>query len=108
MFARTGALLDERTEGYEASLMVGHPTLARAGHWRAFMVYRYLERDAVLDAFADSDFHLGGTDAKGYQLGFDLGLSRGVWLRLRYLTANEIDLPPLGIDVWQLDLNGQF
>lgn len=100
--------LRERTDGYEASLMVGRPTLAALGHWRAFMLYRYLERDAVLDAFTDSDFHLGGTDAKGYQFGFDLGLSRGAWLRLRYLSANEIDGAPLGIDVWQLDLNGQF
>lgn len=100
--------LDERTEGYEASLMVGQPSLAKLWDWRAFVLYRYLQRDAVLDAFADSDFHLGGTDTKGYQAGFDLGLSRGAWLRLRYLTANEIDGPPLGIDVWQLDLNGQF
>lgn len=106
--ARTGMLIDERVEGYDASVIVGQPTLAALWDWRAFMAYRYLERDAVLDAFADSDFHLGGTDAKGYQLGFDLGLSRGAWLRFRYLTANEIDGSPLGIDVWQLDLNGQF
>lgn len=108
VFARTGELLDERVEGYDAGVIVGQPTLAALWDWRAFMVYRYLERDAVLDAFTDSDFHLGGTDAEGYQLGFDLGLSRGAWIRLRYLTANEIDGPPLGIDVWQLDLNGQF
>lgn len=100
--------LEERTEGYEASVSVGRPTLSAFGHWRAFVLYRYLERDAVLDAFTDSDFRLGGTDVKGYQLGFDLGLSRGAWLRLRYLTGNEIDGAPLGIDVWQLDLNGQF
>lgn len=108
VLAQTGVLIDERVEGYEAGITVGQPTLAALWDWRAFMSYRYLERDAVLDAFTDSDFHLGGTDAKGYQLGFDLGLSRGAWLRLRYLTANEIDGPPLGIDVWQLDLNGQF
>jgi hypothetical protein len=29
-------------------------------------------------------------------------------MRLRYLSANEIDGPPLGIDVWMLDLNGSF
>ena len=29
----------------------------------------YAAADAVLDAFTDSDFHLGGTDAKGYYLG---------------------------------------
>jgi hypothetical protein len=104
----TGKPLRERTTGYEAGVMVGKPSVSGLWDWRVNMSYRYLERDAVLDAFTDSDFHLGGTDAKGYQLGFDLGLSRGAWLRLRYLTANEIDGAPLGIDVWQLDLNGSF
>jgi hypothetical protein len=108
VFDRTGTLFDERNEGYEFAVTVGRPSISGLWQWRAFMSYRYLEADAVIDAFTDSDFHLGGTDAKGYQLGFDLGLSRGAWLRLRYLTANEIDSAPLGIDVWQLDLNGAF
>lgn len=108
VFQRTGILADERTKGYDAALTVGRPVLSALWHWRAFGAYRYVQQDALLDAFTDSDFHLGGTDAKGYQLGFDLGLSRRTWLRLRYLTANEIDGPPLGIDVWQVDLNGQF
>lgn len=110
VFRRTdgGVLRDERTEGYETGVIVGHPAVAHLWDWRAAVLYRYVQRDAVLDAFTDSDFHLGGTDAKGYQIAFDLGLSRGAWLRLRYLTANEIDGPPLGIDVWQLDLNGSF
>jgi hypothetical protein len=108
VFDRTGRWVPERTDGYEFAVTVGRPNVSALWSWRAFMSYRYLQTDAVLDAFTDSDFHLGGTDAKGYQLGFDLGLSRGAWLRLRYLTANEIDAPPLGIDVWQLDLNGSF
>lgn len=115
--ARIGRLRKERTDGYELGVSVGHPRVSELGSWRAFALYRYLERDATLDAFTDSDFHLGGTDAKGYQMGFDFGLSRGAWLRLRYLTADQIDDGdstltfvdlPLGIDVWQLDLNGQF
>lgn len=108
LLEEAGTPLRERTAGYEAGVTVGRRALSAFGHWRASMSYRYLERDAVLDAFTDSDFHLGGADAKGYQLGFDLGLSRGAWLRLRYLTASEIDGAPLGIDVWQLDLNGSF
>lgn len=114
---RTGVLRNERTEGYEAGVTVGHPVLNSAWDWRVYAFYKYLQRDAVLDAFTDSDFHLGGTDAKGFQVGFDLGLARGVWMRLRYLSADDIedndgvltpvDLP-LGIDVLQLDLNGQF
>jgi len=105
---RTLTPVEGRTDGYEISVQVGHPALKELWDWRAFMLYRYLQRDAVLDAFTDSDFHLGGTDAKGYQVGFDVGLSHGAWLRLRYLSADEIDGPPLGIDVWQVDLNGQF
>jgi hypothetical protein len=31
-----------------------------------------------------------------------------VHLTLRYLSANEIDGPPLGIDVFMLDLNAGF
>jgi len=100
--------LEERTEGYEIGVVVGHARPDRLGKWRTSMFYKYVERDAVLDAFTDSDFHLGGTDAKGYQMTIDVGLSKGAWLRMRYLTANEIDGPPLGIDVMQLDLNGQF
>ncbi len=108
VFARTASRIDERVEGYDASLTVGYPVLSALGHWRANVLYRYLERDAVLDAFTESDFRLGGTDVKGYEIGFDLALSRGTWMRLRHLTGNEIDGPPLGIDIWQLDLNAQF
>jgi polyhydroxyalkanoate synthesis regulator phasin len=108
VMARTGALVPGRTRGYQGELSLAHGTAYMRGGWRAFLGYRYLERDAVLDAFTDSDFHGGGTDAKGFFLGGDLGLSDNTWLRLRYLSANEIDGPPLGIDLWQLDVNAQF
>lgn len=108
-------LLDERTSGYEFGVTVGHPKLERLGHWRTSLFYKYVEQDAVLDAFTDSDFHLGGTDAKGYQFVVDVGLSRNAWLRARYLSANEIhgiselgEFGKLGVDSFQLDLNGQF
>jgi hypothetical protein len=105
---RTTRRIDERVDGYDVGVTVGMPTLAALWDWRGYLRYRYVERDAVLDAFTDSDFHLGGTDAKGYELGFDLGLSRGSWLRMRYITTDAIDGPPLGIDVWQVDWNGAF
>jgi hypothetical protein len=106
--ARTGVPLAARTRGYQGEFSATRAIPYARGGWRAFIGYRYLERDAVLDAFTDSDFHLGGTDAKGFFLGGDLGLSDNIWLRLRYLSANEIDGPPLGIDLWQLDVNAQF
>ncbi len=72
------------------------------------MGYRYLERDAVVDAFTDSDFRLGGTDVKGFTFGAEYALNPRTQMRLRYLSGNEIDGPPLGIDVLQLDLTAQF
>jgi hypothetical protein len=108
VMARTGTLVPARTRGYQGEITLARATPNTRGGWRAFLGYRYLERDAVLDAFTDSDFHLGGTDAKGFFLGGDYGLMDNTWLRLRYLSANEIDGPPLGIDLWQLDINAQF
>lgn len=98
----------KRTNGYQAELNFGSASTAINRAWHAFVGYRYVERDAVLDAFTDSDFHLGGTDAKGYFIGADYGFTQRVSARIRYLSANEIDGAPLGIDVLQLDLNAQF
>jgi hypothetical protein len=105
---RTHFLIPKRTSGYRAELAFGSNTLARNGAWRAYVGYKYLEADAVLDAFTDSDFHLGGTDAKGYFVGADYAFTERAFARLRYLSANEIDGPPLGIDVLQLDFNTSF
>jgi hypothetical protein len=106
--ARTGSYVEPRTRGYRADIRFGSRTPAQFATWRAAIGYRYLERDAVLDAFNDEDFHLGGTDAKGYTFQFDFWCNPRVWFRLKYMTANEIDGPPLGIDVLQLDVNAQF
>lgn len=106
--ARTGSYVEPRTRGYRADIRFGSRGPAQFASWRAAVGYRYLERDAVLDAFNDEDFHLGGTDAKGYTFTFDFWANPRVWFRLKYLTANEIDGPPLGIDVLQFDVNGQF
>jgi hypothetical protein len=62
----------------------------------------------VLDAFTDSDFHLGGTNAKGWILGGSYGITDNTYVSARYMTADEIDGPTLGIDVVQVDLNTKF
>ncbi len=108
VFARTSQLITPRTIGWEAGIEVGRTTLTAAWQWRGWMSYRSVQRDAVVDAFDDSDFHLGGTDARGYIVGFDLGLSSNVGFRVKYMSANAIDGPPLSIDVLQLDLMGHL
>lgn len=96
------------TKGYQLRLLVGYPEIRYFGEWNMGLTYRYLEADAVLDAFTDSDFHLGGTNAKGWVLEGAFGLYKDVWLRGRWLTSDEISGPPLAIDVFQLDLNARF
>ena len=109
VFARTGlAGIDERTEGYSASLHFGSPSIRRQGDFRVGGFFRHLQRDAILDGFANSEFHRGGTDAEGWGIEAIYGVSRNTHIRLNYLTANEIDGPPLGIDVLQLDVLTRF
>jgi len=98
----------ERTEGYQAGLAVGHPEVRDFGKWKVFGYYRYLGDDAILDAFADSTFHLGGTNAKGWILGGDFGLRKNMWASLKWVTTNEIWGQSFGIDSFFLDLNYKF
>jgi hypothetical protein len=87
----------------------GDPTVLVPGNWRALVGYRYLQGDAVIDGFTDSDFHyFGGTNARGYYFVGDYGVANRVWLRLRYLSANEIDGPKFGVDTLQFDVSTRF
>ena len=100
--------VEPRVNGYVGDLAFGDPTVFQARKWRAMIGYRYVQRDAVLDALTDPDFHEGGTDAQGYFLRTDLGLADNVWTRFRYLSGREIDGPRYRVDVIQLDLNARF
>ncbi len=106
--ARVGFPMVKDTEGFLVGLSVGTKEIKSAWDWKASLNYKFLEADAVVDGFTESDFHLGGTNAKGWILGVDLGLAKNVWLNTRWFTANEIDGPPLAIDVFQLNLNARF
>lgn len=105
---RSGLVVGSRDQGYLGKLTVGMPEVKERNDWQVFGAYRNLEGDAVPDAFTDSDFHMGGTNTKGWILGGNYGLEHNTWLTLRYLAADEIDGPPLAIDVLQLDLNTRF
>jgi hypothetical protein len=107
--ANTGFYVAPRTTGYQGEVSFGDPTVLAPGNWRALVGYRYLQGDAVIDGFTDSDFHyFGGTNAKGYYVVGDLGVANHVWLRLRYLSANEIDGLRFGVDTLQFDVSTRF
>ncbi|MFZ5593577.1 MAG: putative porin [Pseudomonadota bacterium] len=99
---------DPGDEAYMVKIDVGHARIKDRHDWQAFAGYKYLESDAVFDAFTDSDFYLGGTNAQGWILGANYGVAKNTWCTLRWMSANEIKGPPLGIDVLFLDLNVKF
>lgn len=107
----------EEVDGYQLRLAVGtapgNPVLlTKKKEWQTFIAYKYLEADAVLDSYTDSDFFQRGTNTKGWILGGAYGLDKNTWLQARWFSADEISprngLNPLSIDVFQLDLNTQF
>lgn len=100
--------LEEKTDAFLIKLMFGWPKIRKQGDWQVSLAYKKIERDAVLDAYTDSDFHLGGTDAKGWILGIGYGLADNTHVQFRWLTSDEIDGPPLSVDTLQLDLIAKF
>jgi hypothetical protein len=105
---RTGNRYDEENEGYEFALMVGHPVMKKLYDWQVFGGYRRLERDAIMDGFTDSNFRLGGTDAKGYFVGAQYGLGKNAWLSSRYISTDEISGLPFSVDTFFVDMNARF
>jgi len=99
------AVLRSGPDGWYITTTFGDPRPRTPWAWNVSVGYKYLEPDAVPDAFTDSDFHLGGTNARGFVVGGSLGLFDNTWLTARWLSANEVYGPPLAIDVVQLDLN---
>lgn len=106
--ALTGGTPAKEVVGYQLGMAVGYPIVQDSGQWKVFFYKKYVEADAVVDAFTDPDFHLGGTNAKGWILGTDIGLAKNYWMTVRWLAADEISGSPLAIDVLQVDINAKF
>jgi len=95
-------------QGWMTRLTVGHKQIKTLWDWNVHVGYKYLESDAMIDAFVDSDFGLGGTNLKGYFIGGNVGISDNVWATLRYMSANNIAGGPYSVDIVQFDLNAKF
>lgn len=94
--------------GYLVRATVGEKEIKRLWDWNVHAGYKYLQSDAMVDAFVDSDFGLGGTNLKGYFVGGNIGVGENTWLALRWMSANNIAGSPYAVDVLHVDLNGKF
>ena len=94
--------------GYMVKLAVGYPTVKQKWDWSVSAAYKYIASDATLDSLDDAEFHLGGTNARGYVLQGVLGVAQNTNVSLRWLSSQVVSGPPDGIDVVLLDLNASF
>jgi len=94
--------------GYLARLGLGSPELKSQWDFSLGLDYRYLESDAVVDAFTNSDFGLGGTNLKGFVLAATVAVADDVLATARWMSADQVSGPPYKSDVFQLDLWARF
>ncbi|MDD5439388.1 MAG: putative porin [Candidatus Omnitrophica bacterium] len=78
---------------------LGNKKLKNQGEWKAGGDFRYIERDAILDVFPDSDFFAfspdgtpqeGGTNVYGFKLYCQYALLKNTFLNLAYYWTNPI------------------
>jgi hypothetical protein len=124
IFARTGIPYDKEVYGkevdaYQVRFDLGHNSFnafnregvvkdVKAHDWMVSFGYKRIEADSVLDAFTDSNFGLGSTNAKGWVLMGNYGIDKNTWLGARYLTSDSISGLPFSVDVLLIDINGRF
>ena len=108
IYRTLGVDIEPQTTAYQIRLDVGRPDMLGFGDWNAWAAYKYMERDSTMDAWADSNFHLSGTNAKGYILGVNYGLANNIWANVRWLSSSVITGPTYDVDVLLADINARF
>jgi hypothetical protein len=89
-------------------IRAGSAVLQQRGDWQVGAYYKHIEADAVVDAFNDSDFGLGGTNMEGFGVFGTWALSPNAAFGVRWISVNEIAGPPLRNDTLQVDFSGKF
>ncbi|CAH0348268.1 MAG: putative porin [Sphingobium sp.] len=80
----------------------------KKGGYNFVLGYRRIESDAVIDAFADSDFGLGGTNFKGWFIGGNYAIGKNTMFGARWVNADEVAGAPLSVDRLFVDLVTRF
>lgn len=84
-------LVQPKTTGVQLRGVLGTPKLAERGDWQGFVALRKFERDAWIDAFTDTTWHLGGTNYKGFSLGGSYTLDRNTTFGARWTSTRNLD-----------------
>lgn len=125
--AQPGATIDiaKQTTAWQARLQIGTPKQEVRGDWTAFLGWRRFERDAWVDAFTDTTWHMGGTNYVGWSQGGQYFIGPHTSLGLRVTSTRNLkdgrteEVEPgvastnlssarQRIDVIQLEINAKF
>ena len=101
----TNTAADSLETGWLVGAYVGKTK--KPGSWALRYLYREVEKDAVVGAFADSDFRGGGTDARGHEFGGSLQLANNTTFSASWF-ANEIGLEQKITDFSRLQVDLQL
>jgi len=84
---------EDNNQGYLLGIMAGSKKVEKFKDLQVFTTYSRLESDATFDEFPDSDFRSGGTNSKGWTLGYKLGLGKGCEHAVKYYITEAITWP---------------
>ncbi len=98
---------DENDKGYEFGFSFGSKVKKR-GDFEVKCNYRYLERDAWLDIFPDSDAFGGKTDVKGSEIVVKYGLGKNTYFVFDFYNMKLISDSSVKQKVVQFDINFRF
>ena len=88
--AGNNTIADDLDAAWQLGTQFGHEKLTYFGDWKLMGLYRVIQQDAVFYALNSSDFHDGGTNAKGVKLQAKVALRKGVMVNYTfYSTKNE-------------------
>ncbi len=99
--------VDNDDTGYELGIGFGRK-LKSKGDFAVKLNYRYLEKDAWLDIFPDSDAFSGETGVKGAELEIKYSLGKNTYLTLDVYDMKKIDDSQSKQKVVQFDINFKF
>ncbi|MGC8728623.1 MAG: putative porin [Elusimicrobiales bacterium] len=99
---------DKRNKAWLFGIRVGHEKVSNTGEFNLSYSRRWLEDNAFLDTYPDSDFFGGSTGVKGDELILCYGLGRDFNITFDYYNAKPIKNIKKGEELLQIDLNMKF
>jgi len=100
---------DTTDDAYLLGVNVGDVVVEEKGDWKVSVNYRRLEPDSVLAIMTDSDFHMGATNAKGYELAATYGVDENVAVDFDYIKSEDLfSNNKIENTLWRLELVVEF